>query len=81
MLRVVFLLIGVVSMMAAVDMKRANLQELATLNGIGEAKAKNMIAFRKRHYFKIVDKLVLVNGIDMKTVEKNKRELLVSVCK
>lgn len=81
MLRVVFLLIGVVSMMAAVDMKRANLQELATLNGIGEAKAKNMIAFRKRHYFKSVDKLVLVNGIDMKTVEKNKRELLVSVCK
>jgi len=81
MLRVVFLLIGVVSMMAAVDMKRANLQELATLNGIGEAKAKNMIAFRKRHCFKSVDELVLVNGIDMKTVEKNKRELLVSVCK
>lgn len=48
----------------------------AALNGVGEAKAEAIVAYRQEHGpFKSADQLAEVKGIGLKTVEKN-RELI-----
>ena len=48
----------------------------AALNGVGEAKAEAIVAYREEHGpFKSADQLAEVKGIGLKTVEKN-RELI-----
>lgn len=48
----------------------------AALNGVGEAKAQAIVAYRKEHGpFKSAEQLAEVKGIGLKTVEKN-RELI-----
>jgi competence protein ComEA len=48
----------------------------ARLNGVGEAKAEAIVAYREEHgAFRSVDQLAQVKGIGLKIVEKN-RELL-----
>jgi len=48
----------------------------ASLNGIGEVKAKAIVEYRvKNGAFKSADELVNVKGVGLKTVEKN-RELI-----
>ena len=43
-----------------------------TLNGVGEAKAAAIVAYRTEHGpFKSADQLAEVKGIGLKTVEKN----------
>jgi competence protein ComEA len=48
----------------------------ASLNGIGESKARAIVDYREKHGpFKSADELVNVKGVGLKTVEKN-RELI-----
>ena len=43
------------------------------LNGVGEAKAEAIVAYREEHGpFKSADQLAEVKGIGLKTVEKNR---------
>lgn len=42
-------------------MNQANLQQLQTLNGVGEKKAQAIVEYRQNGGFKTVDELVNVN--------------------
>lgn len=57
-----------------VNVNSADAAQLAdSLDGIGEAKAKAIIAYRTEHGpFKSADELVNVKGIGLRTIEKNR---------
>lgn len=56
---------------SAININKANSAQLQTLNGIGPAKAQEILKYRKAHGgFKTVDELVNVSGIGPKTVAK-----------
>ncbi len=65
---------------AAVDINNAPVEELTTLKGIGEVKAKAIVEYRKNHCFKKAEDLTQVKGIGIATVEKNKKEITVGKC-
>lgn len=51
----------------------------ANLNGIGDSKAKAIVAYREKHGpFKSADELVQVKGVGLKTVDKNRELIRVS---
>lgn len=59
-----------------VSLNTATLKELMTLNGIGEAKAKLIIAYREKSGgFKTIEELTKVKGIGTTTYEKIKNHL------
>lgn len=61
---------------ASININKANSAQLQTLNGIGPAKAAEIIKYRKSHgAFKTLDELVNVKGIGPKTVQKLKPHL------
>jgi competence protein ComEA len=50
----------------------------ARLNGVGEAKAEAIVAYREEHgAFRSVDQLAQVKGIGLKIVEKNREPPMV----
>ena len=54
----------------------------AELNGIGIAKAKAIVEYRKKHGpFKSADDLSLVKGIGERTLDRNRGDIEVSVAK
>ncbi len=56
-----------------ININTASLDELITLNGIGEAKAKSIIEYRKEHgSFSSIDDLKNISGISDKIFEKIK---------
>jgi len=57
-----------------VDVNTATAEQLAeALDGVGEAKAEAIIAYREENGpFKHVDELINVRGIGMATVDKNR---------
>jgi len=57
-----------------VDVNSADAATIAAaLNGVGEAKAEAIVAYREEHGpFKSADQLAEVKGIGLKTVEKNR---------
>ena len=56
-----------------VDINRADAAQLATLNGVGPAKAESIVAYREKNGpFQSVDQLAEVKGIGLKTVDKNR---------
>ncbi|HFU77890.1 MAG TPA: helix-hairpin-helix domain-containing protein [Epsilonproteobacteria bacterium] len=77
----VFVMMSVTFLLAAVDINTAGVKELSTLTGVGASKAKAIVEYRKDHCFKSVDELANVKGIGKKTVEKNRKDLKVGVCK
>lgn len=79
MLRIVLFLVLVITFaFSAVNINKANSAQLQTLNGIGPAKAQEIIKYRKAHGgFKSVDELVNVNGIGPKTVDKLRAQVSV----
>jgi competence protein ComEA len=62
----------------AVNINTADATQLATLNGIGESKAEQIVAWRQANGpFRSVEQLAEVKGIGLKTVEKNRERLTV----
>jgi len=66
-----------------VDINRASASELAAaLNGVGDAKAQAIVAYRSEHGpFKSAEQLAEVRGIGLKTVEKNRDRIEVGAAK
>lgn len=60
-----------------VNINKADVAALAqNLNGIGEAKARNIVEYRKKHgSFNSLDELANVPGIGEKTIEKNRSNM------
>ena len=63
---------------AAVDLNTASLADLAALPGIGESKARAIVAWRESTPFRSVDELREVKGIGDKMLEKLRPQLTVS---
>lgn len=62
-----------------IDLNKATKEELKTLNGIGDVKAENIIAYREtKGYFQKIEDITNVSGIGDATFEKLKDELSVS---
>lgn len=61
----------------AVNINTATLKELKSLNGIGEAKAKAILKYRKEANFTSIDDLKKVKGIGDKLFEKIKNDITV----
>ena len=77
-LSLMFILFFVTAAFAKVNINTANADELATLNGIGKAKAEAIVAYRTANgNFKTVDDLTKVKGIGEKIIEKIKPEVTV----
>ena len=56
-----------------ININTATLEELMSINGLGEAKAKAIIKYREENgYFKIIDDLLNVSGIGVALLEKIK---------
>ena len=75
------LVLGISLLFGAVDVNKANKQELMSLKGIGEKKAEAIIAYRKAKCFSNINDLMQVKGIGPKFIEKNKKDLMTSQCK
>lgn len=59
-----------------VNINEADLTELVQLKGIGETKAKAILAWREEHGpFKSVDELLAVNGIGEATLEDIRKQI------
>lgn len=60
-----------------VNINTATAQQIASaINGIGDSKAKAIIEYRKIHgKFKSISALENVDGIGLKTIEKNKGKI------
>jgi competence protein ComEA len=58
-----------------ININKAMTEELMKLSGIGESKAKAIIAYRDAHHFQSLDELMNVKGIGPKIFEKIKAQL------
>ncbi len=58
-----------------ININKAMSEDLVKLTGIGESKAKAIIAYRDAHPFKSVDELMKVKGIGPKIFEKIKEHV------
>ncbi len=64
------------------DINFATYDELVTLSGIGDDKAKNIISHRKaKGYFYSIEEIMLVDGIGQKTFDGIKSKIIVDVKK
>jgi competence protein ComEA len=64
---------------SAINVNKANSAQLQTLNGIGPAKAQEIINYRKSHGgFKTVEELVNVKGIGAKSLMKMKAQVSIN---
>ena len=68
-----------VPLFAAVNINTADAEALQSeLKGVGLSKAESIIAYREANgVFKSADELANVKGIGLKTVEKNRENILV----
>ncbi len=76
MKHLVLILALVWSLMASVNINKADKEELMSLKGIGEKKAAAIIDYRTKHgKFKSIDELTHVKGIGEKMVATIKKEV------
>ena len=61
-----------------INLNHATVQELQTLNGIGEVKAAAIVAYRESNgYFSCIEEIVNVDGISEKLYDKIKAHIVV----
>ncbi len=60
-----------------ISLNNASLDELMTLDGIGEKKAQAIIEYRKKHSFKSIEEILEIDGIGTVTYEKIKDRLTI----
>ncbi len=73
LMSVLFAFASVAVAAGPININTASVEQLTELNGVGEAKAKAIVAYRDEHgAFKSLDQLAEVKGIGLKTVEKNR---------
>lgn len=78
-LTLILFLVFATSAFAKVNINSATADELATLNGIGKAKAEAIVAYRTANgNFASIEDLAKVKGIGGKIIEKIKEEITVS---
>ncbi len=80
MKKIIFVFIAILGLsfntFAAVNINTATEAELETLNGIGPAKAKAIVDYRKKQGgFKSIDELENVEGIGTKTLSNLRKDL------
>jgi len=80
MLVLLAMLVSVSSFAGPVDINSADASTLASaISGVGESKAAAIVAYRDAHGpFASVDDLSNVKGVGMKTVDKSRKNLMVS---
>ncbi|WP_457594220.1 ComEA family DNA-binding protein [Hydrogenimonas sp.] len=69
------------ALFAAVDINSATPEQLQNVKGIGEKKAKQIVAFRETNCFQSLNDLTKIKGIGAKTLEKLKPQLKVGPCR
>jgi len=72
---VLFLILFMSFVYAKIDINKATMDELYSLNGIGHAKAVAIIKYRKKHPFKKIEDIMNVKGIGKKIFKKIKKEI------
>jgi competence protein ComEA len=60
-----------------VNLNTASPEELGLIPGVGPARVRNILAYRKAHPFRTVDELARIKGIGRKTVRKWRLNLAV----
>ena len=76
------LIIGAVLSFGAVDINKADKDELMSIKGVGEAKANAILEYRKANdCFSSVDELKEVKGFGDKMLEKNRGNITAEGCK
>lgn len=73
------ILLSLLSLHASVNLNTASEEQLATLKGIGPAKAKAIIEYRtKNRGFKKVEDILIVKGIGPKIFDTIKNDITVA---
>ena len=65
------------SIIGLVNINTASLEELLTLTGIGESKAKAIIEYRKQNEFESIEDIMKVSGIGQSVFDKIKEDITV----
>jgi competence protein ComEA len=60
-----------------VNLNTASAEELGLIPGVGPARVRNILAYRKAHPFRTVDELARIKGIGRKTVRRWRMHLAV----
>lgn len=78
MKHLLLIMVMVLSLIAAVNINKADKAELMSVKGIGEKKATAIIDYRKEHgKFKSINDLSKVKGLGEKSVKKFSKEISV----
>lgn len=78
-LGIILMLLAFNAIAKPVNINTANAKTIAaSLQGIGQKKAEAIVKYRKTHgKFKTIKDLVKVKGIGLKTLQKNKGDILI----
>ncbi len=78
---ILILFLGIAFAFSSVKINSASAEEFVSLVGVGVKKAQNIVKYREFNgCFKSISDLSMVKGIANKTIEKNKKMLVLDKC-